>query len=41
MDKIDIVYLWVNGSDKNTPQMLRANADFLKHRFPTKSEFEK
>ncbi|MBO5946697.1 MAG: Stealth CR1 domain-containing protein [Alphaproteobacteria bacterium] len=31
----------INDSDKNTPQMLRANAEFLKQRFPTKSKFEK
>ena len=31
----------INDSDKNTPQMLRTNAEFLKQRFPTKSEFEK
>lgn len=31
----------INDSGANTPDMLRANAKFLKHRFPTKSEFEK
>lgn len=31
----------INDCDENTPQKLRANAEFLKHRFPTKSEFEK
>ena len=31
----------LNDSDKNTPEMLRANAEYLNNRFPTKSEFEK
>lgn len=31
----------INDSGTNTPEMLRANAEYLANRFPTKSEFEK
>ena len=31
----------INDSCNNTPEMLRANINFLQQRFPTKSEFEK
>lgn len=31
----------INDSDQNTPEILKANQDFLSKRFPTKSEFEK
>ncbi len=31
----------INDSGDNTPEMLRANADFLQRRWPNKSEFEK
>lgn len=31
----------INDSDENTPEMLRANINYLETRFPNKSEFEK